>query len=125
MASGSGAPTAEASISPPSSNASPEPSEQAQRPRTCLQSGIVRPKTFRDGTIRYDKYSSTGEPSDLNEALADPKWKRAMEEEYNALIKNKTWHLVPARKDMNIIDCRWVSRSKGQLMAQLIDIKGD
>jgi hypothetical protein len=29
-----------------------------------------------------------------------------MEEEYNALIKNRTWHLVPARKDMNIIYCR-------------------
>jgi hypothetical protein len=57
-------------------------------------------------------YSSTGEPSDLNEALADPKWKRDMEEEYNALIKNKTWHVVPARKGMNIIDCRWVFKVK-------------
>jgi histone deacetylase 1/2 len=124
MASGSGAPTAEASISPPSSNASPEPSEQAQRPRTRLQSGIVHPKTFRDGTIRYGMYSSTGEPSDLNEALADPKWKRAMEEEYNALIKNKTWHLVPARKDMNIIDCRWVFKVKRTTDGTIYRYKG-
>jgi hypothetical protein len=104
-AGGSGATTAaapSATIPATHSDASPE---QNQRPRTRLQSGIVRPKKFTDGTIRYGMYSSTGEPSDLNEALGNPKWKRAMEEEYNALIKNKTWHLVPARKGMNIIDC--------------------
>lgn len=38
--------------------------------------------------------------------------KKAMEEEYNALLRNKTWHLVPARKGMNIIDCRWVFKVK-------------
>jgi hypothetical protein len=30
-------------------------------------------------------YSSTGEPTSIGEALADPKWKAAMDEEYQAL----------------------------------------
>jgi hypothetical protein len=34
--------------------------------------------------------SSTGEPYTLIEALGDPNWRKAMEEEYNALIQNKT-----------------------------------
>jgi hypothetical protein len=31
-----------------------------------------------------------------------------MDEEYDALIKNKTWHLVPSDRGQNIIDCKWV-----------------
>jgi histone deacetylase 1/2 len=35
-----------------------------------------------------------------------------MEEEYNALIQNKTWHLVPPSNKKNLIDCKWVYRIK-------------
>ena len=35
-----------------------------------------------------------------------------MDEEYNALMKNRTWHLVPPAKGRNIIDCKWVYRIK-------------
>ena len=36
----------------------------------------------------------------------------AMDEEYHALIKNKTWHLVPPHLSKNIIDCKWVYKIK-------------
>jgi hypothetical protein len=42
----------------------------------------------------------------------DPKWKHAMQEEIDALDKNGTWHLVPYKKWMNIIDCKWVWKIK-------------
>lgn len=32
--------------------------------------------------------------------------------EYLALMKNKTWHLVPPKKGINIIDCKWVYKVK-------------
>jgi histone deacetylase 1/2 len=35
-----------------------------------------------------------------------------MDEEFGALIKNKTWHLVPSRQGKNIIDCRWIYKVK-------------
>lgn len=35
-----------------------------------------------------------------------------MDVEYNALMKNKTWHLVPKRKGINIVDCKWVYKTK-------------
>jgi histone deacetylase 1/2 len=57
-------------------------------------------------------FSSTGEPCSLSEALGDSKWRQAMEEEYNALLKNKTWHLVPPCRNKNLIDCKWVYRVK-------------
>jgi histone deacetylase 1/2 len=47
-----------------------------------------------------------------------------MEEEYNALIRNKTWHLVPTRKGMNIIDCRWVFKIKRKVDGTIDRYKG-
>ena len=55
---------------------------------------------------------STGEPHDLDEALHDKHWKAAMDFEYEALMKNKTWHLVPPQKGRNVIGCKWVYKIK-------------
>jgi hypothetical protein len=35
-----------------------------------------------------------------------------MDDEYSALMRNKTWHLVPPRHGTNIIDCKWVYKIK-------------
>jgi hypothetical protein len=35
-----------------------------------------------------------------------------MEEEFSALMKNGTWHLVLASQASNIIDCKWVYKVK-------------
>jgi hypothetical protein len=35
-----------------------------------------------------------------------------MEEEFSMLMKNGTWHLVPASQTSNIIDCKWVYKVK-------------
>ena len=44
--------------------------------------------------------------------MHDRNWKAAMDSEYLALMKNKTWHLVPPKKGINIIDCKWVYKVK-------------
>lgn len=67
----------------------PSPIQQL-RPRTRLQDGIIKRKQFTDGTIRYGNLCSTGEPEYLGEALMDPNWRKAMEVEYTALLKNNT-----------------------------------
>ena len=84
---------------------------------TRSRSGIVKEKQYNDGTIRYDKLkraflTTTGEPINLHDALANKEWKEAMDNEYNALMKNKTWHLVPPKHGNNIIDCKWVYKIK-------------
>ncbi|WVZ82559.1 hypothetical protein U9M48_029813 [Paspalum notatum var. saurae] len=35
-----------------------------------------------------------------------------MQQEYDALIRNKTWHLVPQPKGTHLIDCKWVFKIK-------------
>jgi histone deacetylase 1/2 len=52
------------------------------------------------------------EPNTVNEALSDEKWVSAMQSEYDALMKNKTWHLVPPPHGKNIIGCKWVYKVK-------------
>ena len=82
------------------------------RPRTRLQAGFRQPKQFKDGTVRYGLLTTTGEPNNLDEALGNPNWKRAMDEEFMALQSNKTWRLVPQVPGRNVIDCKWVYKIK-------------
>lgn len=37
-----------------------------------------------------------------------PHWQEATKAEINALIANKTWHLVERPTDANVVDCKWV-----------------
>jgi hypothetical protein len=80
--------------------------------RTRLQQGIRKPRQYTEGTVRYGILTVAGEPTDLREALQDVQWKKAMDDEYTALIDNKTWHLVPPSSNKNLIDCKWVYRVK-------------
>jgi histone deacetylase 1/2 len=54
----------------------------------------------------------TDEPTSLPVALADPNWKGAMDEEFAALLDNKTWRLVPPCPRKNVIDYHWVYKIK-------------
>lgn len=56
--------------------------------------------------------SSPKEPSTLDEALRDHNWVAAMNNEHQALLRNRTWHLVPHPKGKNIIGCKWVYKVK-------------
>jgi hypothetical protein len=81
---------------------------------------------YTDGTVRYDKHAfltNTGEPTSIDEAISDKNWKAAMDLEFDALAKNKTWHLVPPMKGRNIIGCKWFTRSNENRMEVWIDTK--
>jgi len=68
---------------------------------------------YTDGTIRYGLFAiAESEPQSLEAALRDPNWQQAMHDEYMALMRNKTWHLVPPSAGRNIIDCKWVYKIK-------------
>jgi hypothetical protein len=87
----------------------PAGSNATQRPTTRFQHGISKKKIYTDGTIPYGKCSlltHTGEPTSLDEALENTNWKNAMDDEFAALQKNKTWRSVPSVKGRNIIDCK-------------------
>nr|GEV24897.1 hypothetical protein [Tanacetum cinerariifolium] len=45
-------------------------------------------------------------------ALHDPNWKEAMLDEYNALITNETWVLVPRPANVNVVRSMWLFKHK-------------
>lgn len=72
---------------------------------TRAKASIFKPKAFLSAHNNL-------EPSTTEEALSDPKWKKAMQAEYNALIKNNTWNLVPMSSELKLVGCKWVFRTK-------------
>jgi hypothetical protein len=51
-------------------------------------------------------------PSSVHAGLAALNWRRAMEEEFAALIANNTWDLVPYPVGSNIITDKWIFNHK-------------
>ncbi|GKF84990.1 ribonuclease H-like domain-containing protein, partial [Tanacetum coccineum] len=45
-------------------------------------------------------------------ALKDPNWCNAMYDEYNALVKNGTWILVPRSSNVNLVRSIWLFMHK-------------
>ncbi|CAJ2652486.1 unnamed protein product [Trifolium pratense] len=52
------------------------------------------------------------EPSSYKEAILDPLWKKAMDEELAALHKTDTWDIVPLPPGKHAIGSRWVYKIK-------------
>ena len=48
----------------------------------------------------------------FSEALAYANWKKAMDDEFQALMRNNTWELVPAIENQHVVSNKWVYRVK-------------
>jgi hypothetical protein len=51
-------------------------------------------------------------PSSVRSALTDPHWRRAMEEEYVALLAIHTWDMVSCPLGTNMVTSKWLFRQK-------------
>ncbi|GJV08481.1 ribonuclease H-like domain-containing protein, partial [Tanacetum coccineum] len=96
----------------------PVPSPATTQPNRNPASTHSMVTRYRVGTNRptqrYTLSVSTISPipKSYNHAFQDPHWYRAMLDEYNALIKNNTWILVPRPSDANIVRSLWLFRHK-------------
>ncbi|RVX08124.1 Retrovirus-related Pol polyprotein from transposon RE2 [Vitis vinifera] len=55
-----------------------------------------------------NQLSTVSIPNSVQEALADPRWKAAMNEEMKSLQKNETWELVECPLGKKPVGCRWI-----------------
>ncbi|XP_050875983.1 uncharacterized mitochondrial protein AtMg00820-like [Lathyrus oleraceus] len=74
--------------------------------------GIVKPRMIFNLSISHSDHTISSIPKNPKLALSDPNWKSAMQSEFDALIRNKTWDLVPRPCDANLIRCMWIFRHK-------------
>nr|GEY54923.1 ribonuclease H-like domain-containing protein [Tanacetum cinerariifolium] len=75
---------------------------------TCFR--VVTNRPTKHLNLHVSSVSSF--PKSYRDAFSDPNWKYAMRDEYHALIKNKTWTLVPRPSDTNIVRCMWIFHHK-------------
>ncbi|CAN1134237.1 Retrovirus-related Pol polyprotein from transposon TNT 1-94 [Linum perenne] len=75
---------------------------------TRAQTGKLKPKSYSTQT-----HDSTPEPTCFTVAHKQPEWRQAMQDEFNALLHNKTWTLVPhPSHGKRIVGNKWVYRIK-------------
>ena len=60
----------------------------------------------------YVNFVSKVEPTEVEEALSDPSWVSAMQEELTQFERNKVWNLVPCPPGKKIIGTKWIYRNK-------------
>jgi transposase InsO family protein len=56
-------------------------------------------------------FVSSIEPYRIEDALRDPDWVVAMQEELNNFTRNEVWHLIPC-PNQNVVGTKWVFRNK-------------
>ena len=91
--------------------------------KTTRSTAGVPPKRFRDeyGELTHladpcvfltmDIY----EPTNLQEAMESPnaqEWWKAAQAEYDSLIENETWEVVPLPEGRKTVSCKWVFKVK-------------
>jgi hypothetical protein len=82
----------------PMRGASPPP---ALRRLTRLQTGTIQPVSYQN--MSADHIVASLVPANYRSALADPNWRAAMADEFQALIDNDTWRLVPRPPGANVV----------------------
>jgi hypothetical protein len=113
----------------PEASSQTEPSSAPHLPPTSSHHMVTRsknqiskPKIPTDGTIRYPLPTalvavnagplSVSEPTCFTMAVKSREWRNAMNLEFDALLRNQTWTLVPPHPSQNLIGCKWVFRVK-------------
>lgn len=87
----------------------PDESIQASDPRQRPTArGFPNPFNFLHSSFAF----TVGEPTKYEDAVIDENWKQAMDDEYESLIKNKTWILTELPSGQKAIDNKWVYKVK-------------
>jgi hypothetical protein len=87
---------------------------------TRSQNQIYKPYTFTDGRVKYPPpqaliasiAANEDEPTCFSQASKHSEWRTTMNTEFDALLKNGTWSLVPFSPSMNIVGSKWVFKIK-------------
>jgi histone deacetylase 1/2 len=75
--------------------------------QTRAKQGFLMPKKLFNSDVSPSTTISPI-PCSYRQALKDPNWQSAMHDEYNALLRNDTWSLVPCPVGVNVVTGKWI-----------------
>ncbi|KAK0591398.1 hypothetical protein LWI29_001105 [Acer saccharum] len=84
-----------------SHSCSPPPSNATDQPMQTSSTTAASPPIETDPAPNLSKL-----------ARKCVEWRQALSAEYDALVKNSTWSLVPAHSSQNVVGCKWIFRIK-------------
>lgn len=93
-----------------------ENSEEELPAKPACRSQRKRAKPIHlDDYVIYSTVSEMCEPKTVNEALSSPEshqWRRAMDFEYNSIMKNCTWELCNLPHNEPVVGSKWIFKRK-------------
>uniref|UniRef100_A0ACD5WYF1 Uncharacterized protein n=1 Tax=Avena sativa TaxID=4498 RepID=A0ACD5WYF1_AVESA len=99
----------------PQINAMDGPPCHSHPMKTRAKDGIVKPNPkYTDDDFDYSGLCllSAEEPDNIDAALGDPAWKKAMEEEMGSILENHTWEFTSLPSRQRAIGLKWVYKIK-------------
>ncbi|KAK1617826.1 hypothetical protein QYE76_023343 [Lolium multiflorum] len=98
----------------------PDPAPAASCPGGLLEWGLqpsphaLRPPSASRGQAQPLRRGLRPDvvPTTFRQAMQDPQWRAAMSDEYQALVNNATWSLVPRPPRANVVTGKWIFRQK-------------
>ncbi|KAG8475880.1 hypothetical protein CXB51_032703 [Gossypium anomalum] len=85
--------------------------------QTRSKSGIFKPRVFSTEL-------TVTEPTTIAEAFSSKEWTLTAQEEYEALLRNNTWDLVPLPANRRAVGCKWVFKLKCHSNGTIARYKG-
>lgn len=80
--------------------------------RTCTKHPIGNFVSYKTLSPSYQAFVSVIDniqiPRTIQEALIDPDWKKAVQDEINALVKNGTWTVTKLPTGKKPVGCKWI-----------------
>jgi hypothetical protein len=86
--------------------------------RTRSQNNVRTIRKLTNRTMRYPlpraliSEAALTEPTCFTNAVKVSEWCIAMQTEFNALLKNSTWTVVPSSVVKNVVGCKWIFKLK-------------
>eukprot|EP00253_Pinus_taeda_P013208 PITA_13208 len=107
------------------SPSTPQGGDSSASSSTCTPN--ERGKKFRNLSDIYDEgmnslfalYCNVDDPIHLEDAIKNKKWIEAMDEEINAIERNKTWDFVELSKGKEFIGVKWVYKTKSNVEGKI------
>ena len=82
--------------------------ELSSKVKYLMSHYVSKHRLFESNKSFINQLSTASIPNSVQEALADPRWKAAMNEVMKSLQKNETWELVDRPLGKKPVGCRWV-----------------
>lgn len=76
-------------------------------------------KTYTEATLTNHNEHQHHRTTSVSQDMELPQWPETITLEFEALLRNKMWHLVPPHPSQKLVGCKWIFKTKFTPMGTL------